>query len=139
MLNVKDILEATGGELSGGDAEAVFGSVSTDTRSISPGSLFIAIKGPNYDGHDFIAEARGKGASGAVVSRETPADGGFTSIKVRDTLDAFGRIAGLHRRRFDIPVIALTGSNGKTTTKEMLSLILSLKYKVLKTEGTENN
>ncbi|MDD5269756.1 MAG: UDP-N-acetylmuramoyl-tripeptide--D-alanyl-D-alanine ligase [Candidatus Omnitrophica bacterium] len=139
MLNVKDILEVTGGELSGGDAEAVFGSVSTDTRSISPGSLFIAIKGPNYDGHDFIAEARGKGASGAVVSRETPADGGFASIKVRDTLDAFGRIAGLHRRRFDIPVIALTGSNGKTTTKEMLSLILSLKYKVLKTEGTENN
>ncbi len=139
MLNVKDILEATGGELAGGDAQAEFGSVSTDTRKIAPGSLFVAIKGPNFDGHDFITEARGKGASGAVVSRGVPADGGFTVIRVEDTLDAFGRIAGLHRRRFDIPVIALTGSNGKTTTKEMLSLILSVKYKVLKTEGTENN
>ena len=140
MLNTKDILEATGGKLVNGGSETIFPDVSTDTRKIEKYSLFIAVKGPNFDGHDFIGEAARKGAAGAIVSRDMPSPKpGFTVILVNDTVKALGAIAKFHRNRFDIPVIALTGSNGKTTTKEMLALILSSRYKVLKNEGTENN
>ena len=140
MFSTKDILEATGGKLVNGGPAAGFPHISTDTRMIEKGSLFIAIKGPNFDGHDFIGEAAKKGAGGAVVSRDIPSPkAGFTVMLVNDTVKALGGIAKFHRSRFDIPVIALTGSNGKTTTKEMLALILSSKYKVLKNEGTENN
>ena len=140
MLSTKDILEATGGALACGDAATDYSGVSTDSRKIDNGSLFIAIKGPNFDGHDFIGEAKKKGAAGALVSLDVkPAAADFPVIKVKDTVKALGDIAKFHRRRFDIPVIALTGSNGKTTAKEMLALILSEKYDVLKNEGTENN
>jgi UDP-N-acetylmuramoyl-tripeptide--D-alanyl-D-alanine ligase len=140
LYNTKDILEATGGQLANGGHEGVFSHISTDTRKIEKGSLFIAVKGPNFDGHDFVVEAAGKGAAGAVVSRDMPSPkAGFEVILVKDTVKALGGIAKFHRSRFDIPVIALTGSNGKTTTKDMLALILSAKYKVLKNEGTENN
>ena len=123
-----------------GGPEAGFSHVSTDTRKIEKGSLFIAIKGANFDGHNFVREAARKGAAGAIVSREIPSPKpGFTVILVNDTVKALGAIAKFHRSRFDIPVIALTGSNGKTTTKEMLALILASKYKVLKNEGTDNN
>jgi len=140
MFSAKDIIEATGGLLMNGSPASEFSGVSTDTRKIEEGSLFIAIKGPNFDGHDFTAEAAKKGAFGAVVIRDiTPPNDDFIVIKVKETVKALGDIAGFHRSRFDIPVIALTGSNGKTTAKEMLALILSAKYKVLKNEGTENN
>ena len=117
-----------------------FSSVSTDTRKIGKGALFFAIKGPNFDGHDFLKEAKEKGAAGAVISDDTaciPPD--FAVFRVKNTVKALGDLARFHRTRYDIPVIALTGSNGKTTTKEMLALILSAKYNVLKNEGTENN
>lgn len=139
MLGTKDILETVEGRLMNGNPTTGFSGVSTDTRKIEKGSLFIAIKGPNFDGHDFIAEAVKKGAAGAVVSRPTPPSADFVIIEVKETVKALGSIARFHRSRFDIPVIALTGSNGKTTAKEMLSLILSVKYNVLKNEGTENN
>lgn len=140
MFSAKDIIEATEGLLMNGSPESRFSGVSTDTRKIEEGSLFIAIKGPNFDGHDFAAEAAKKGAFGAVLSRDiTPPNSDFIVIKVKETLKALGDIAGFHRGRFDIPVIALTGSNGKTTSKEMLALILSAKYRVLKNDGTENN
>ncbi len=150
LLSTRDILEATSGRLLKGDASCRFTGVSTDTRNLKRGDLFIAIKGPNFDGHEFISEAMKKGAKGAIVSRDLAphpfplpcgerAGEGFVIIRIEDTLKAFGAIATFHRRRFDIPVIAVTGSNGKTTTKEMLALILSLKYKVLKNDGTENN
>lgn len=140
MFSAKDIIEATEGLLMNGDTGTRFSGVSTDTRKIEEGSLFIAIKGPNFDGHDFAAEAAKKGAFGAVVSRDImPPNSDFIVIKVKETVKALGDIAGFHRGRFDIPVIALTGSNGKTTAKEMLALILSAKYRVLKNEGTENN
>jgi len=140
MFSVKEILEETEGRLISGKPSVVFSGVSTDTRAIERGSLFIAIKGPNFDGHDFISEAAKKGANGAVVSRDLPSpNADLAIIRVEDTVKAFGGIANFHRSKFDIPVIALTGSNGKTTTKEMLALVLSAKYNVLKNEGTENN
>ncbi len=150
MLNTKDILEATEGKLLKGGAEIRFSSVSTDTRTIKQGALFIAIKGPNFDGHNFVEEAISKGAVGAVVTSFAPRplpDGerskvrgsDFVIIEVKDTVKALGDIARSHRRKFDIPIIAVTGSNGKTTTKEMTTAILARKYNVLKNEGTENN
>lgn len=150
MLDTKDILEATEGKLLKGGAEGGFSSVSTDTRTIKQGALFIAIKGPNFDGHNFINEAISKGAIGAVVNSPSPVplpDGerskargpDFILIEVKDTVKALGDIARSHRRKFDIPIIAITGSNGKTTTKEMAAEILARKYNILKNEGTENN
>jgi len=140
MFETEDILEATQGEFLSGDTSVEFSGVSTDTRKIEKGALFIAVKGPNFDGHDFIVEAMNLGANGAVVSNDvSPVSGRFVVIKVDDTIRALGKIAHLHRRKFDIPIIALTGSNGKTTTKEMTARVLSLKFNVLKNEGTENN
>ena len=145
MFSVADILEATGGKLLKGGAEIRFSSVSTDTRTIKQGALFIAIKGPNFDGHNFIEEAISRGAIGAVVIPSTQwgegkvKGSGFVIIEVKDTVKAMGDIAKAHRIKFNIPVIAITGSNGKTTTKEMTAAILAKKYNVLKNEGTENN
>ena len=140
MFNAKDIIEATSGQPVCGRPDASFLSVSTDTRKIERGALFVAIKGPNFDGHDFIGQAMEKGASGAVVSADVACGSpGFSVFRVSDTVKALGDLAKFHRKRFDIPVIALTGSNGKTTTKEMLAAVLSSKYKVLKNGGTENN
>lgn len=148
MFSAKDVIEATSGRLLKGDPERRFAGVSTDTRNLKREDLFIAIKGPNFDGHDFIGEARSKGAIGALVSRDVAprpfpsgerAGEGFVIIEVKDTVKALGDIAKFHRKRFDIPVIAVTGSNGKTTAKDMTAQVLSVKYNVLKNEGTENN
>ncbi|MFH0771822.1 MAG: UDP-N-acetylmuramoyl-tripeptide--D-alanyl-D-alanine ligase [Candidatus Omnitrophota bacterium] len=149
MFDVKDILEATGGALlTAGSQGARFSGVSTDTRTLKTEALFIAIKGLNFDGHNFINEAKLKGAIGAVVSRDfscryfPAADkemAGFVLIKVSDTIKALGDIAKFHRKRFNIPIVAVTGSNGKTTTKEMLAVLLAGRYNALKNEGTENN
>ena len=113
--------------------------VSIDSRSLRPGELFIAIKGERFDGHDFIAEAVRKGASAAVVSRKIKDAVNVPVIYVPDTTKALGLIASLYRQQFNIPVIAITGSAGKTTTKEIIAGILEQKYKVLKNIKTENN
>lgn len=150
MFNAKEILEATEGKLLSGNEGTFFAGISTDTRKLKRGQLFVAIKGQNFDGHNFVEEARAKGASGAVVNFPSPfplpvgerskvRESDFVVIEVKDTVKALGDIACYHRRRFDIPIIAVTGSNGKTTTKEMMASILARKYRVLKNEGTENN
>lgn len=141
MFGVKDILEATEGALLQGSLKTEFSSVSTDTRSLKRGALFIAIIGKNFDGHNFIESAHSLGAKGAVMSEEKTlsSDGAFALIKVKDTIKALAEIAKYHRKRFDIPVIGITGSNGKTTAKEMVACLLSKRYNVLKNEGTENN
>lgn len=143
MFDIKDILEATEGRLLKGKTEIDFSCVSTDTRTLKQGALFIAIKGPNFDGHNFIEEAGSKGAIGALVNEGTNVASlnfdGLVIIEVKDTVKALGDIARSHRRKFDIPIIAVTGSNGKTTTKDMISAVLAKKYSVLKNEGTENN
>lgn len=118
------------------------GDVSLDTRGIKKGDLFVALKGKNFDGHDFIEDAFSKGARLCIAEyrsswkvRRKDAD----VIFVDDTLQALGRLAGFYRRQFDIPVVAITGSCGKTTTKDLAAHLIASTFSVLKSEGTENN
>jgi len=116
--------------------------ISIDTRQIKRGGIFIAIKGERYDGHDFVEKAFKKGADSAIVSRSVPLlrpELKKRLIRVKDTRAALGEIAKFHRSKFNIPVIAITGSNGKTTTKDMLSFVLAAKYTVLKSKASRNN
>src|SRR3990172_9359904 len=136
-----EIIKAINGRVVYGIPEGFFSGVSTDTRTIKAGELFIALKGENFDGHEFVGKAIEKGACGTIVNSRggvPPPLQGFI-IEVDDTLKALGDIARLWRGKHPIPVVAITGSNGKTTTKEMVASILSQKCRVLKTEGNLNN
>ena len=119
-------------------ASVVFTGVSTDTRTIRPGDLFVALVSPRADGHDFIAQALGAGAAGLVISREVCVTS-LPVFHVPDTEIAYGQLARWWRDQFDIPVIGVTGSVGKTTVKEMLAAALSPLGPVLKTEASQNN
>ncbi len=114
-----------------------FEGCSTDSRTLKEGQLFIAISGERFDGHDFMDVARQRGAVAAIVERE--ADQGLAQIKVENTRKAMGELARYWRSKFTIPLVAITGSNGKTTVKEMLSSILGLDAPVLATQGNLNN
>ncbi len=137
----KKLLEDVVGRL----ASVEIRGVSIDTRTIREGDLFIAIKGDRFDGHDFVPDAIKKGAWGALVERsalETKYErlGGIKNIlAVEDTVYALQEMSLMHRNKFPIPVVGVTGSNGKTTTKEMLAAILGQKGPVLKNEGNLNN
>ena len=135
-----DLLLATGGRLQG-EPPALLRGVSTDTRAIAPGSVFVALRGERFDGHDFLADAARAGAACAVVAaaRAASVPPGLPALVVPDTLEALGALARHHRRRFAIPVVGVTGSNGKTTTREMVAAILAVRGPVLKTEGNLNN
>jgi UDP-N-acetylmuramoyl-tripeptide--D-alanyl-D-alanine ligase len=135
-----DLASATGGRFAGSPPAEMAG-ISTDTRSILPGSAFVALRGDRFDGHDFLPEAARAGAACAVVAadRAGAAPPGLPLLAVPDTLEALGGIARLHRRRFAIPIVGITGSNGKTTTREMIAAILATRGPVLKTEGNLNN
>jgi UDP-N-acetylmuramoyl-tripeptide--D-alanyl-D-alanine ligase len=124
-----------GAEYSGDDTE--FRGCSTDSRTIQGGELFIAIKGERFDGHDFILNAEGRGACAAMI--ENDANTRLPVLLVRNTRQAMGRLAQQWRNNFAIPAIAVTGSNGKTTVKEMLVSILSRQAPVLATQGNLNN
>jgi UDP-N-acetylmuramoyl-tripeptide--D-alanyl-D-alanine ligase len=155
MLKIRELLKATEGSLANRADAILIKGISIDSRTLQPGDAFIAITGSNFDGHDFIDEAIKKGATAVIVQSSLAARlpdgqgqaGNFkvqsekkvAIIKVKDTIRALGDIARFLRKKFNTPVIAVTGSNGKTTTKEMISHVLSLKFKVLKNEGTKNN
>ena len=119
--------------------------ISIDSRTVREGELFIAIRGDRYDGHDFVPDAIRKGAWGAIVDRNaleakySDISGLRNVIPVEDTLFSLQEMSLMHRKKFSVPVIAVTGSNGKTTTKEMLAAILRQKGPVLKNEGNLNN
>lgn len=137
-LTTEDITAATGGYVLSGDARS-FSGVSTDSRRTKDGELFIALKGERFDGHAFLDDALGK-CTGAIVerqNRELRRD--RTIIYVKDTLKALQDIARYMRLKRDVPVIAVTGSNGKTTTKELIASILGSDYRVLQNEGNLNN
>ncbi len=114
-----------------------FQSISTDTRTLQPGDIFIALVGSNFDGHDFVKEAEQKGAVAAVVCREVNCN--LSLIKTDDTFYALGKLAALRRQQVTIPVIAITGSCGKTTTKTMLASILNICGETLVTQENLNN
>ena len=145
FLSVPEVLRAARGSLAGdGPSTAVFRGVSTDSRTIAKGNLFVCLKGENFDGHRFAAAAVAAGASGLVVRADAEAALAGLSravpvIRVRDTLRALGDIARFWRVKIGVPVIAITGSTGKTTTKEMTAAILAQTGNVLKTEGNFNN
>ena len=123
------------GRLQGADAS--FGAVSTDSRALSGGELFVALVGPHFDGHDFVAAAADRGAAAAVVARPLPLP--IPQIVVDDTLRALQRAAQAWRAQFSIPVVAVAGSNGKTTTKEMVASVLAVQGTCHATHGTLNN
>ncbi|SHE38726.1 UDP-N-acetylmuramoyl-tripeptide--D-alanyl-D-alanine ligase [Caldanaerobius fijiensis DSM 17918] len=140
MFSIDDILSATGGKLVCGTKNVNITGITTDSRTVKNGDLFIPLKGQNFDGHDFIWQALENGAVAVMSSKDLALETSKVVIKVDDTLVALQRIAEYHRRRFDrLKVIGVTGSTGKTTTKEMISCILSQKYNILKTKGNYNN
>ncbi|MDD5692287.1 MAG: UDP-N-acetylmuramoyl-tripeptide--D-alanyl-D-alanine ligase [Candidatus Omnitrophica bacterium] len=141
MFKVNEIIKATGGELIRGDLQDKARAISTDTRELKPGDAFLALKGNNFDGHDFIPAALKKKAS-CIIAQNTAGlvvPKGVALTRVKDTTLALGDIARFQRQKFHQPVIAVTGSTGKTTTKEMIAWVLSAEAVVLKNEGTKNN
>lgn len=144
IFSLEDVLKVTRGMLAAGARENTFYGISTDSRSINERNLFIALKGENFDGHDFVQQVLNQGAAGVLVSHEEKIDQSLlrksaTVIKVDDTLSALGDLAHAWRKKFAVPVIALTGSSGKTTTKEMIASIIGRKKNILKTEANLNN
>jgi len=141
VFKVNEIIKAAGAKLIQGKPGDKPAAVSTDSRRLRPGEAFLALKGNNFDGHDFIAEVLKSGASCLIVERvpECPIPKEIAVIQVKDTALALGDLARFQRQKFKLPVIAVTGSNGKTTTKEMIAGVLSGNARVLKNEGTKNN
>lgn len=117
--------------------DKAFVGVSADTRTVNSGQLFVALKGPNYDAHNFVQDALDKGAAGVLVQQRLEVDA--PQIVVADTQVALGKLAAVWRKQFSIPVIAITGSNGKTTVKEMIAAIFRQQGSVLATQGNLNN
>ena len=141
-FTIEEILQATGGRLlQKGEAAAVTG-VSTDTRTLSKGALYIPLIGENFDGHAFLGKAAEAGAGVVLMSDVARSEGlpaSVSAIAVPDTLQALEDLARFHRSRFDIPVVAVTGSSGKTTTKDMLTAILETTFSVCSTKKNHNN
>ncbi len=138
MLELKDILKATGGRRIYGKVDA-FSGVAIDSRTIKEGELFVALKGRNFDGHDFLKDALTKGGGALVSIPPAVPLNGKAIIHVGNTLKAVQDMARYIRMKSAVPVIGITGTNGKTTTKEMTASILGTKYRVLKNTGNLNN
>ena len=145
ILSIEEVLKATRGRLLQGEGNTFFQGISTDSRTVTEGELFIALKGSRFDGHHYVLEALEKKAGGVVIEEDKIGDirwNGYRAkavIAVKDTLFALGNIALDWRRKYRTPLVALTGSNGKTTTKEMIAACLETTFPILKTKGNLNN
>jgi UDP-N-acetylmuramoyl-tripeptide--D-alanyl-D-alanine ligase len=139
VFSLREIADATGGErLRPGMSTHVRG-VSTDTRALSGGELFIALRGERFDGHSMLNKAAEAGAIAALVEEESDAPDSLGLIRVVDTKKALGDLARANRLKFDIPVVGVTGSYGKTTTRALIAAALGAKFRVLASEGNFNN
>ncbi len=132
------VREATDGIWTG-SPPLEFAGVSTDTRTLAPGELFVALAGPRHDAHDHLDRARDAGAGAAVVRRGTVPPSGLPVLEVEDTLVALGALGRVRRRAVPGPVVAITGSNGKTSTKEMVAAVLRTRYRTHATRANLNN
>ncbi|MCK5639288.1 MAG: UDP-N-acetylmuramoyl-tripeptide--D-alanyl-D-alanine ligase [Gammaproteobacteria bacterium] len=137
QLTLNQAAQWLGAQLHNAGTDSEFLGVSTDSRTIEAGMLFIALKGPNHDGHQHIASVAKSGAAAVLVEREVETD--LPQLIVEDTRLALGRLASCWRSHLDVSVVAVTGSNGKTTVKEMLASVLSLEGNTLATHGNLNN
>jgi UDP-N-acetylmuramoyl-tripeptide--D-alanyl-D-alanine ligase len=133
------VREALGLPADPGARHRTFSGISTDSRTIRPGALFVALTGERFDGHDHLAGAKGAGATAALVRKGTPAIPGLLLFEVEDTLRGFGLLARARRQSIQGPVVAVTGTNGKTSTKEMLSAVLGTRYRTYATRANLNN
>jgi UDP-N-acetylmuramoyl-tripeptide--D-alanyl-D-alanine ligase len=138
-FRAEELVRWTHGELLAGDPATRFDAVSIDTRTLTPGALFVAVRGPNHDAHDYLDRAVAGGAGGLLVERGRPVPEGCPAVAVEDTTEALGALAAGHRAGFRGPLVAITGSNGKTTTKEMCAEILARAGATLRTRGNLNN
>ena len=140
LFTVQELVRVTHGALVVGDLAVPVTGVGIDSRALGVGEAFFAIRGHRLDGHDFVAEAASRGAACLVVHHvPDPVPAGVPLVLVEDTTKALGRLAASHRAKFTIPVVAVTGSNGKTTTKEMIAAVLAERWRVLKPEASFNN
>src|SRR2546421_6875767 len=140
-LTLRQIAEFAGGTIENGNRDATISRVSTDSRTLKAGDLFVPLRGENFDGHKFIQQAAERGAVGAMVEEswkgKVPRD--FALIRVADTLAGYQTLAANYRASLPLKVIAITGSNGKTSTKDFVAATLGKKFRVTKTEGNFNN
>jgi UDP-N-acetylmuramoyl-tripeptide--D-alanyl-D-alanine ligase len=140
-LPLSQIAQLAGGSISSGDQTVVVNKVSTDSRSLKSSELFVALRGENFDGHNFVEAAAQVGAAGAIVEStwngEIPNK--FGLIRVKDTLQAYQDLAANYRKSLTLKVVAITGSNGKTSTKDFTAAVLAHRFQVTKTEGNFNN
>src|SRR5438309_12047839 len=140
-LPLSQIAQWAGGSLSSGDGTVVIDKVSTDSRTIKRGELFVALRGEKFDGHNFIEAVATSGAAGAIVdfnwNAKVPQN--FALIRANDTLQAYQQLAANYRKSLALRVVAITGSNGKTSTKDFTAAVLTRRFRVTKTEGNFNN
>ena len=140
-VTLSKIAELAGASLSSGDETVVIDKIGTDSRTIRPRELFVALRGKNFDGHDFVESAAKSGATGALVDQNWNGNvpENFALIRASETLHAYQQIAANYRRSLGLKVVAITGSNGKTSTKDFAASVLAKRFRVTKTEGNFNN
>ena len=140
-LTLSQIAQFAGASLSSSDGTVVINKVSTDSRTIKPGELFVALRGENFEGHDFIEAGAKAGATGALVDLNWAGNvpNNFALLRATDTLQAYQTLAANYRRSLTLKVLAITGSNGKTSTKDFAASVLARRFRVTKTEGNFNN
>src|SRR5213595_2037691 len=140
-LTLSQVAQFAGASLSSGDGTVVINKVSTDSRTIKPGELFVALRGENFTGHDFIEAGAKAGATGALVDLNWAGNvpNNFVLLRATDTLQAYQTLAANYRKSLTLKVLAITGSNGKTSTKDFAAAVLDRRFRVTKTQGNFNN
>lgn len=134
-----ELIKAVDGQLLWGNPNKVFEGITTDSRKVTKDNLFIPLVGEKFDGHDYIEQCFNSGATVCLTQKTIPETVDCTAVFVKDTAKALRDLATWHRNKYNIPVVGITGSVGKTSTKDMIACVLAKKYEVLKTQGNFNN